>query len=111
MTAWEPETLVEFRTLTECSTDLVSVLDESRTILYQSPGTATERVEHRFEHGDSSWMWIESIASNRTDTAIGGYVVNSRDITERKKRSSVWNSRTNNWTSSRASSPTTSAIR
>ena len=127
MTSWEPETLSAFRALTEHSTDLVSVLNESGMILYQSPsaerilgedpdervgtsafehvhpddrehiaeqfgemvqspGTATERVEYRFEHGDGSWIWIESIASNRTDTAINGYVVNSRDITERKQK-------------------------
>jgi PAS domain S-box-containing protein len=123
----EPETLDEFRALTEYSTDLVSILDESGTIIYQSPsaerilgedpdlrigtsafeyvhpddreyvtekfgamlqspGTVTERVEYRFKHGDGSWMWVESTGSNRTDTAIDGYVVNSRDITERKKK-------------------------
>ncbi|OYR56747.1 sensor histidine kinase [Halorubrum halodurans] len=127
MTSWEPETSAAFRALTEYSTDLVSVLDESGTILYQSPsaervlgeesdervgtnafeyvhpddrgriaetfgemvrspGTVTERVEYRFEHGDGSWIWIESIASNRTDTTIDGYVVNSRDVTERKEK-------------------------
>jgi PAS domain S-box-containing protein len=127
MTAWEPERVDEYRALTEYSTDIVSVLDESGTIRYQSPsaerilgedpstrigtnafeyvhpedrehitekfvemvqspGTVTERVEYRFKHGDGSWMWIESIGSNRTDTAIDGYVVNSRDVTERKEK-------------------------
>jgi PAS domain S-box-containing protein len=127
MGEWDPETVDEFRALTEHSMDLVSVLDESGTIIYQSPSaeqilgegpktrvgtnafeyvhpddrkhimekfmemiqspeTVTERVEYRFEHGDGSWIWIESIGSNRTDTAISGYVINSRDISERKEK-------------------------
>ena len=86
----------------EYSMNLVSVLDESGTILYQSPsaerilgehldvrvgtntfeyihpdgrtriteqflsmvqspGSATERVEYRFEHGDSSWAGVQTV--------------------------------------------------
>ena len=127
MTEWEPETSREFRALAEQTTDLLSVLDASGTIRYQSPsarhilgedpservgdnafeyvhpedrervaqrfvemvespGTTTERIEYRFEHGDGSWMWVESTGSNRTDSAIDGYVVSSRDVTARKER-------------------------
>jgi len=49
--------------------------DESRT------------VEVRFRHADGSWRWIEATMRNRLDDdGIGGILLNSRDITERKER-------------------------
>lgn len=45
----------------------------------------TPTVEYRFKHEDGSWLWIESIGNNQLDNpAVEGFVVNSRDITERK---------------------------
>lgn len=42
-------------------------------------------VEYRFRRQDASWCWLESTGSNLiNDPAVGGIVVNSRDITERK---------------------------
>ena len=46
----------------------------------------TDRVQYRMQHRDGSWRWLESEASSRTDTAHGGYVITSRDITERRER-------------------------
>ncbi|WP_121823168.1 PAS domain S-box protein [Halostella salina] len=43
----------------------------------------TYRVQFRMQHADGSWRWLESGATNRTETALDGYVVASRDITER----------------------------
>jgi diguanylate cyclase (GGDEF)-like protein len=41
--------------------------------------------EMRVEHADGSWRWIEVVAKNLTDDpAVGGLVVNYRDITTRK---------------------------
>ncbi|MFB6206014.1 MAG: PAS domain S-box protein [Haloglomus sp.] len=51
-----------------------------------SPGARTERAEFRFERADGTWQWLESTTSNCTDTALDGYVVNSRDIGTRKAR-------------------------
>ena len=43
------------------------------------------RVEFRARHADDSWRTLESIAKNLLDDpAVGGVVVNYRDITERK---------------------------
>jgi PAS domain S-box-containing protein len=43
--------------------------------------------EFRFRHGDGSWIWIEAIGNNQLDNpAIEGFVVNNRDITERKEQ-------------------------
>ncbi|WP_262176151.1 PAS domain-containing sensor histidine kinase [Haloarcula laminariae] len=40
-------------------------------------------VEYRFRASDGSWVWLESRVSNLTDAALDGYVVSSRDITDR----------------------------
>ena len=43
-------------------------------------------VEYRFRRKDGSWRWLESVGSNLLkDPRVGGYVVNSRDVTERKE--------------------------
>ena len=45
-----------------------------------------DRAEYRFRHADGSWVWLESVGSNRTQSpAVEGFVINSRDVTERKR--------------------------
>ena len=42
--------------------------------------------EYRFRHKDGSWCWLESVGTNLIrEPGVGGYVVNSRDITRRKE--------------------------
>ena len=53
-------------------------------------GIATKRptavIELRFRHADGSWRYLEAIGVNLLeDPAVRGIMVNSRDITERKK--------------------------
>lgn len=44
-------------------------------------------IEYRFRAADGSWRWLASIGSNHVDhEPIDGYVVNSRDVTERRER-------------------------
>jgi PAS domain S-box-containing protein len=44
-------------------------------------------IEYRFRTADGSWCTLESIGSNYVDNeSIHGYVVSSRDVTERKRR-------------------------
>lgn len=46
----------------------------------------TPTVEFRFRHRDGSWRWLEATGTNLlADPAVGGLVVNSRDVTERKE--------------------------
>lgn len=45
----------------------------------------TENIEYRHLMADGSYRWIESVASSNP-TPEGHYVVNSRDISERKER-------------------------
>ncbi|WP_048078305.1 PAS domain-containing protein, partial [Halorubrum sp. AJ67] len=40
-------------------------------------------VEYRHRTADGSWVWLESRMSNLTDDALDGYVVSSRDISDR----------------------------
>jgi PAS domain S-box-containing protein len=50
----------------------------------QTPG-ATASFELRFRHKDGSWRFLESIGTNLTHIEeIGGIVINSRDVTDRK---------------------------
>lgn len=51
-----------------------------------SPKSAIDKVEYRYQHADGTWIWLETVGSNRTDHAIDGYVITSRDITDRKER-------------------------
>lgn len=41
---------------------------------------------HRFRCKDGTWRWIETIATNLiNDPAVGGFLVNARDVTERRR--------------------------
>lgn len=52
----------------------------------REPG-ATVRVEFRFPHADGSWRTIEGVGRNRLDDPeVGGFVVNYRDVTHRRRR-------------------------
>jgi PAS domain S-box-containing protein len=42
-----------------------------------------ESIEYRHRAADGSWVWLESRMSNLTDDALDGYVVSSRDVTDR----------------------------
>jgi PAS domain S-box-containing protein len=49
-------------------------------------GAETASEEFRFRHADGSWRYLESVGNNLTrDPGIRGVVVNTRDVTERKK--------------------------
>ncbi len=50
--------------------------------MLDDPDTTTRRFRCRFRTADGDWQWLESVGSNRSDTALDGYVVTSRDITE-----------------------------
>ncbi|MUV87154.1 PAS domain S-box protein [Natronomonas sp. CBA1123] len=44
-----------------------------------------ETIEYRHQAKDGSWVWLESRVENHVDSTLGGYVVSSRDITDRKR--------------------------
>ena len=64
---------------------LPHVLEETEKALAEG-GVATNKAEYRFRHKDGSWRWMESVGTYLLDDPdVGGVVVTSRDVTERKK--------------------------
>ncbi|TMA59345.1 MAG: PAS domain-containing sensor histidine kinase, partial [Deltaproteobacteria bacterium] len=63
--------------------DLPIVMNAFAEVI-QSPGL-TPRVEVRVQHKDGSWRILEALGNNLVDNpTVGGLIINSRDITERK---------------------------
>jgi PAS domain S-box-containing protein len=51
-----------------------------------SPGQYDEALEYRFQTPEGEWQWLASTASNPgPDSPIDGYIVTSRNVTERKR--------------------------
>jgi diguanylate cyclase (GGDEF)-like protein/PAS domain S-box-containing protein len=64
--------------------DLTHVLEETEEALSEG-GIITNEAEYRFRHADGSWRWMESVGTYLLDDpAVGGVVMVSRDVTERK---------------------------
>jgi PAS domain S-box-containing protein len=69
--------------------DYIHIDDKERIIKVLDQLPIEDRIEiepYRFRDLDGTWRWLETIVTNMTDNpAVGGYVANSRDITQRKK--------------------------
>lgn len=51
----------------------------------QEPG-GQRRAEYRYQHRDGSWRWFDALATNLLDDpSVRGVVINSRDVTDRKR--------------------------
>jgi diguanylate cyclase (GGDEF)-like protein/PAS domain S-box-containing protein len=65
--------------------DLPHVLQRTEEALSKG-GTTSNTAEYRFRHADGSWRWVESVGTYLLDDpAVGGVVVTTRDITDRKE--------------------------
>ncbi|HZF59766.1 MAG TPA: PAS domain S-box protein, partial [Rubrobacter sp.] len=65
--------------------DLAHVLEETAEALAKR-GVVTNEAEYRFRRKDGSWLWMQSVGTYLLDDpAVGGVVVASRDVTERKE--------------------------
>ncbi len=63
--------------------DLAHVLEQTEKALL-AEGVGTNVVEYRFRHKDGSWRWMEGVGTYLPDDpAVGGIVVNARDVTGR----------------------------
>ena len=121
------EELERYEALVENTSDMVTLVNEYGTILYQSPSverilgydsdeavgnnvfgfvdiadrghimdkfsrlleepdTSIEDAEYRFQHVDGSNVWLEASVADRRDTELGGFLIVSRDVTDRKER-------------------------
>jgi two-component system, sensor histidine kinase and response regulator len=71
-------------------TDLLHPNDKSRVIehfaaLFERPGDTTE-LTFRLRHRNGAWVTMEGTVRNLVrDTTVGGFVVNTRDVTERER--------------------------
>ena len=60
-------------------------VQEALASLAMQPSEAM-RAEVRFRHADGSYRWLEAVGSNLLhEEAVGGIVVNSRDVTEQRR--------------------------
>jgi PAS domain S-box-containing protein len=82
---YEPEALVGTNGLARVHPDDREDVEAGLEEVSQEPrGEVT--LTFRMRHADGSWVHLEAIGRNFLgDSAIGGIVVNSRDVTERKK--------------------------
>ncbi len=66
--------------------DLPRLQARLEEILQGAVGPGPMPIPFRFRHRDGSWRFLEVVANNRVaDLAVGGLVVNVRDVTERRE--------------------------
>ena len=51
-----------------------------------APETALDDLVYRFRHADGSWRWLDTSLWDARDTIVDGFVVNSRDVTDRRRQ-------------------------
>lgn len=80
---YEPDALIGTTTFDYIHPDDVDAVREQFTETIESAEYTANSMEYRFRAADDSWVWLESQLSNVTDDRLAGYVVSSRDITDR----------------------------
>ena len=69
-----------FRSLVQNSSDVISIVDADGSVRYHSE--SVRRVRHR----DGTWLHSETVAANVLEDAnVGGLVLNTRDVSDRKE--------------------------
>jgi len=82
---YKPEELVGKNVFDKLHPEDVPKCRAALAHVIQKPGFVVT-IECRFQHANGSWIHLESVCNNLlNDTNIKGVVVNSRDITERKR--------------------------
>jgi PAS domain S-box-containing protein len=82
---YEPEQFIGMNGFDYVHPDDLEAAKEKFLFVVEHPNV-TVSIEYRFRRADGSWAYLESIASNHLDDpAIQGIILNSRDITERKR--------------------------
>jgi PAS domain S-box-containing protein len=80
-----PEELVGTSIFARVNPDHAAVLQDFFARALCSPGV-TSAIEFEFRHRDDTWRTLEAIGNNRLfDPGIAGFVLNIREITERKR--------------------------
>ncbi|WP_276273764.1 PAS domain-containing sensor histidine kinase [Haloarcula litorea] len=63
--------------------DRSSVLADFESVVGTTSSFAAETATYRHRTADGDWVWLESRLSNLTDQQLEGYVVSSREVTDR----------------------------
>ena len=78
---YEPDELIGTLAL-----DLVHPDDREAVTEQLCVTTLPKPVEYRLRRRDGSWRWVEAVATSQTENpAIGGVLVNGRDVTDRRR--------------------------
>jgi PAS domain S-box-containing protein len=80
---WEPDELVGQNAFDYVHPEDVDELRAAFDRTIDADTFLVTTVEYRHEAKDGSWVWLESRMANVTDEQLDGYVVSSRDVTDR----------------------------
>lgn len=82
---YEPEDLIGKNAFSTIHPDDRAAAQAAFSQIQEQPG-ASVSLEYRFRHANGSWIFVESVGSSfLDDPGIKGVVLNSRDISERKR--------------------------
>jgi PAS domain S-box-containing protein len=82
---YEPGALVGTNAFEYVHPEDVDATRETFTSVIQAEEFATENHTFRFRAKNGSWIHLESRMSNLQDSTLDGYVISSRDVTERER--------------------------
>jgi two-component system cell cycle sensor histidine kinase/response regulator CckA len=80
-----PEDLVGQSALRHIHPEDVDAIRNVLRRMTESPAPTTVSLGYRCRHADGSWIWIESVGSNDASDVLHGFVINSRDVSDRKR--------------------------
>ncbi|MEA5386706.1 PAS domain S-box protein [Haloarculaceae archaeon H-GB2-1] len=83
---YDPETLVGETGLDYVHPDDLDHTREHFAEFAEGDANDLQRVEYRFRHADGRWIWLESVTNGRYHEEAGGFVISSRNVTERRDR-------------------------
>jgi diguanylate cyclase (GGDEF)-like protein/PAS domain S-box-containing protein len=82
---WLPEEVVGTAALDYVHPDDRVMVQRALDRVVTRTETIEPSIEFRFRHKHGTWRWLEALATNLLhDPAVGGIVVNSRDVTDRR---------------------------
>jgi PAS domain S-box-containing protein len=80
---WDPDRLVGEDAFTYIHPDDRAAARAAFQDTISSDGYTESSLEMRYQTREGDWLWVESRMTNLTDDQLDGYVVSSRDITDR----------------------------
>jgi PAS domain S-box-containing protein len=81
---YEPEQLVGENAFEYIHPDDRAAVREQFEALADTDSFEADTATYRYQTSDGGWAWLESQMSNLRDSELGGYVVSSRDVTDRE---------------------------